>query len=273
MRLPILQDPFHSKTYDPFNRNPSQWDVDQARRTAQNESQLVSQERRRQLDSKTSGEWFDSVHRAQEHQSHQWQAENDARMLEDRMWDNRIQEENRRESLRRAREQAEDMEKRRRDAENVARDDAWHSDNTQQRYDVNRAPYVVPMPVRKESAREREARERAAQRAQKSAQAEAERKEKEEKGWWAYTHYDEILAQRARNRAIQAQQELEFQRKRLQLAKEEAELKAMLRREQSGKNRPKAAPGSVSSGKASLEERRKAAGMNPDGTINHNLWR
>ena len=91
----ILQDPFHSKTYDPFNRNPSQWDVDQARRTAQNESQLVSQERRRQLDSKTSGEWFDSVHRAQEHQRHQWQAENDARMLEGQMWRNRIQEENR----------------------------------------------------------------------------------------------------------------------------------------------------------------------------------
>ena len=90
----LLQDPFHSKTYDPFNQNPTQWDIDRARRTAQNESQLVSQERSRRLDSGTSREWLDSENREREHQSHQWQAERDARMLEERMRQN--EEESRR---------------------------------------------------------------------------------------------------------------------------------------------------------------------------------
>lgn len=258
-----MQDPFHSKSYDPFNQKPTQFDVDQARRTAYDESRLVTGARGDQLRARTTRDWLDSVDRERKHQSHQWRAENDARMLEDRMRDNRIQEERER-----SRRQQEEENQRRR-----VWDDSWHRDNAQQRYDVDSAPYYVPMTIRKDSARLREARERAAAKAKRTEERRMAQKEKEEKGWWAYTHYDEILAQRARNRQIKAQQELEFQRNRLQLAKKVAELKAMMRREQSGKNRPKAGHGSVSSGKASLEERRKAAGMNADGTINHNAWR
>ena len=113
-----MQEPIHSKSYDRFNQKPTQFDVDQARRTAYDESRLVREARDAQLRSRTSREWLNSVDRERKHQSHQWQADNDARMLEDQMRRNRIQEEN----LRREREQE---EKRRRDVENVARDDAW----------------------------------------------------------------------------------------------------------------------------------------------------
>ena len=76
-----MQDPFHSKSYDPFNQKPTQFDVDQARRTAHDESRLVTRARDDQIRARTTRDWLDSVERERKHQSHQWQAERDARML------------------------------------------------------------------------------------------------------------------------------------------------------------------------------------------------
>ncbi len=256
----FAEDAFHSKTYSPFNQNPTQWDVDQARRTAYDESRLVTGARDDQLRARTTREWLDSVDRERKHQSHQWQAENDARMLEDRLRDNRIQEERER-----SRRQQEEEKQRRR-----VWDDSWQRENSQQRYDVDRAPYVVPMPVRSESARLREARERAAVKAKRAEERKMAQKEKEEKGEWAYRNWGTIRENILKSREDQRVERLKLQKERM-MKKQENDAKAA--RLVATTPRPKAGPGSVSSGKASLEERRKAAGMNADGTINHNAWR
>lgn len=258
-----MQDPFHSKSYDPFNQKPTQFDVDQARRTAYDESRLVTGARDDQLRARTTREWLDSVDRERKHQSHQWQAERDARMLEDRMRDNRIQEERER-----SRRQQEEENQRR-----WAWDDAWHRDNTQQRYDVDRAPYYVPMTVRKDSARLREASERAAAKAKRAEENRMAMKESETKADWIYHNGPAIALQRARNRSKYLYQQKELYLLNQQNAKEAADFAAMKAKDRAAAPRPKAGPGSVPSGKASREERRKAAGMNADGTINHNAWR
>ena len=261
--------------YDPFKPNPTQWDVDQARRTAQNESQLVSQEMSRRSHWWRSSDWQDSVNREHEHLSRQWQAERDARMLEDRMRDIRMQEE--RERLRRQHEAENRVQKE--NQRRWARDDPWHRDNTvrrshnilnlMQRLDID----CAPMPNQDESVGLREASERAAFTAPCAAENLMPRKGLESKADRSYPHGDEIRAKRLKNELIRQQQQRGMAGLRLQSAQEEAASKAMTRRNRSNMRRPKAGPGSRSDGKASLEERRKAAGMNADGTINHSIGR
>lgn len=114
------------------------------------------------------------------------------------------------------------------------------------------------------AARMREASERAAFKALRAEERRMAQKESEAKADWIYHNGPAIALQRARNRSTYLQQQKELYLLNQQNAKEAADFAAMKAKDRAAAPRPKAGPGSVSDGKASLAERQAAAGLDPE---------
>ena len=110
-------------------------------------------------------------------------------------------------------------------------------------------------------ARMREASERAAFKALRAEERRMAQKEKEAKGEWAYRNWGAIKSNILDSREAQREEYLRRAEARM-LKKQENDARAA--RLAAMTPRPKAGPGSVSDGKASLVERRMASGLNPE---------
>ena len=129
-------------SYDPFNPNPTQWDVDQARQEEQNARRAADD--MRSLSLRVSGsDWqtvtskeFEFDRQAKEHS---WNAQ----QLEDRMWENRRKEEQcrqeeewrRQEENRRQEEEWQRQQEQRRQEEEWQRQEEWRRKGQRRRQD------------------------------------------------------------------------------------------------------------------------------------------
>lgn len=117
------------------------------------------------------------------------------------------------------------------------------------------------------AARMREASERAAFKALRAEERRMAQKELEAKGEWAERNWGMIRENILKSWEDQRVERLKLQRERLLKRAEGDALAKGLAAMAPLAPRPKAGPGSMSDGKASLAERRAAAGMHADGTI------
>lgn len=114
------------------------------------------------------------------------------------------------------------------------------------------------------AARMREASERAAFKALRAEERRMAQKEKEAKGEWAERNWGMIRENILKSREDQRVERLKLQRERLLKKAEGDALAKELATMTPSAPRPKAGPGSMSDGKASLAERRVNAGLDPE---------
>lgn len=114
------------------------------------------------------------------------------------------------------------------------------------------------------AARMREASERAAFKALLAEERRMAQKEKEAKGEWVHRNWGTIMENISKSQEEQRVERLKLRKERLLKKAEGDALAKELATMTPSAPRPKAGPGSMSDGKASLAERRAAAGLDPE---------